>query len=98
MSEQLTEEIILNALRTVKDPDLHRDVVTLNMIRDVKICGGVVGFRFVLTTPACPVRDQLKGQAEAAVRAIPGVETVEVKMDAEVPRAKGNVSQNEIAG
>lgn len=94
----ITEEIVLQALRTVKDPDLHRDVVTLNMIRDVKICGGVVGFRFVLTTPACPVRDQLKGQAEAAVKAIPGVEVVEVKMDAEVPRAKGNVSQSEIAG
>ncbi len=97
MSEEITEEIVLNALRTVKDPDLHRDVVTLNMIRDVKICGGVIGFRFVLTTPACPVRDQLKSQAEAAVKAIPGVEVVEVKMDAEVPRAKGNV-QNEIAG
>ena len=97
MSEEITEEIVLNALRTVKDPDLHRDVVTLNMIRDVKICGGVIGFRFVLTTPACPVRDQLKGQAEAAVKAIPGVEVVEVKMDAEVPKAKGNV-QNEIAG
>jgi ATP-binding protein involved in chromosome partitioning len=97
MSEEITEEIVLNALRTVKDPDLHRDVVTLNMIRDVKICGGVIGFRFVLTTPACPVRDQLKGQAEAAVKSIPGVEVVEIKMDAEVPRAKGNV-QNEIAG
>lgn len=97
MSEEITEEIVLNALRAVKDPDLHRDIVTLNMIRDVKICGGVIGFRFVLTTPACPVRDQLKGQAEAAVKAIPGVEAVEIKMDAEVPRAKGNV-QNEIAG
>jgi ATP-binding protein involved in chromosome partitioning len=94
----ITEEIILNALRAVKDPDLHRDIVTLNMIRDVKICGGVVGFRFVLTTPACPVRDQLKGQAEAAVKAIPGVEVVEVKMDAEVPKAKGNVSGAEVAG
>ena len=97
MSEEITEAIVLNALRAVKDPDLHRDIVTLNMIRDVKICGGVIGFRFVLTTPACPVRDQLKGQAEAAVKAIPGVEVVEIKMDAEVPRAKGNV-QNEIAG
>ncbi|MBL8208415.1 MAG: Mrp/NBP35 family ATP-binding protein [Blastocatellia bacterium] len=98
MSEQITEEAVLNALRAVKDPDLHRDIVTLNMIRDVKICGGVVGFRFVLTTPACPVRDQLKGQAEAAVKAIPGVEVVEVKMDAEVPKAKGNLSHADVAG
>jgi len=102
MSEELngkiTEEVVLSALRAVKDPDLHRDVVALNMIRDVKICGGLVSFRFVLTTPACPVRDQLKGQAEQAVRAIPGVEQVEVKMDAEVPKARGAVSQNEIPG
>jgi ATP-binding protein involved in chromosome partitioning len=97
MSE-ITEEVVLNALRAVKDPDLHRDIVTLNMIREVKICGGVIGFRFVLTTPACPVRDQLKGQAEAAVKAIPGVEVVEIKMDAEVPKAKGNVSGAEVAG
>ena len=98
MIEEITEEIVLNALRTVKDPDLHRDIVTLNMIRDVKICGGVIGFRFVLTTPACPVRDQLKSQAEAAVKAIPGVEVVEVKMDAEVPKAKGTINKSEIAG
>ena len=98
MSEQITEEIVLNALRAVKDPDLHRDIVTLNMIRDVKICGGVIGFRFVLTTPACPVRDQLKSQAEAAVKTIPGVEVVEIKMDAEVPKAKGNIGQSEISG
>ncbi len=98
MIEEITEEIVLNALRAVKDPDLHRDIVTLNMIRDVKICGGVIGFRFVLTTPACPVRDQLKSQAEAAVKAIPGVEVVEVKMDAEVPKAKGTINKSEIAG
>ena len=98
MSEQISEEVILNALRAVKDPDLHKDIVALNMIRDVKICGGVVGFRFVLTTPACPVRDQLKGQAEAAVRAIPGVEVVEIKMDAEVPKARGMVGKMEIDG
>jgi ATP-binding protein involved in chromosome partitioning len=102
MSEELngriTEEVVLGALRAVKDPDLHRDVVALNMIRDVKICGGLVTFRFVLTTPACPVRDQLKGQAEQAVRAIPGVEQVEVKMDAEVPKARGAMNQAEVEG
>lgn len=94
----VTEEIILNALRAVKDPDLHKDIVTLNMIRDVKICGGVISFRFVLTTPACPVRDQLKAEAEKTVLAIPGVEQVEIKMDAEVPKARGNVDKAAIEG
>lgn len=98
MSENITEELVLDALKKVKDPDLHRDIVTLNMIRDLNICGGAVAFRFVLTTPACPVRDQLKGQAEAAVKAIPGVDTVNIKMDAEVPKAKGNIGQAEIGG
>lgn len=97
MSE-ITETAVLNALRTVKDPDLHKDIVALNMIRDVKICGGVISFRFVLTTPACPVRDQLQSAAQQAVMALPGVEQVEVKMEAEVPRARGNVDKAAIAG
>ncbi|HWQ32828.1 MAG TPA: iron-sulfur cluster carrier protein ApbC [Blastocatellia bacterium] len=97
MSE-ITEAVILNALRAVKDPDLHKDVVALNMIRDVKICGGIISFRFVLTTPACPVRDQLKFEAQKAVMAVPGVETVEVKMEAEVPKARGNVDKAAVEG
>ncbi|HMV82856.1 MAG TPA: Mrp/NBP35 family ATP-binding protein [Blastocatellia bacterium] len=97
-TQEITQEVILNALRTVKDPDLHKDIVTLNMIRDMAICGGIVSFRFVLTTPACPVRDQLKFQAEKAVMAVPGVERVEVKMDAEVPKARGAMDKAAIAG
>jgi ATP-binding protein involved in chromosome partitioning len=97
MSESITEEIVLNALRAVKDPDLHKDIVALNMIRDVKICGGIVSFRFVLTTPACPVRDQLKFEAEKTVMSVPGVERVEVAMEAEVPKARGAI-EKEIAG
>jgi ATP-binding protein involved in chromosome partitioning len=94
----VTEEMILNALRAVKDPDLHKDIVSLNMIRDVKICGGVVSFRFVLTTPACPVRDQLKFEAEKTAYAVPGVERVEVKMEAEVPKARGVLDKTEVEG
>ncbi|MFM8485863.1 MAG: metal-sulfur cluster assembly factor, partial [Bacteroidota bacterium] len=81
-SGSISEEQVLQALRGVKDPDLHKDIVTLNMIRDMAICGGIVKFRFVLTTPACPVRDQLKFEAEKAVMGIAGVERVEVQMDA----------------
>ncbi len=97
-SQPITEVIVLNALRAVKDPDLHKDIVALNMIRDIKICGGVIGFRFVLTTPACPVRDQLKFEAEKAVMAIPGVEQVAAQMEAEVPKAKGNIEKAALAG
>ncbi len=94
---EITEQRILDALRAVKDPDLHKDIVALNMIRDVKICGGIVSFRFVLTTPACPVRDQLKFEAEKTVMAVPGVERVEVTMEAEVPKARGAI-EKEVEG
>src|SRR5262245_1705563 len=97
VSEQITEKVVLDALRAVKDPDLHKDIVSLNMIRDVKICGGIVSFRFVLTTPACPVRDQLKSQAAQMVMAIPGIEHVEVAMEAEVPKARGAI-EKEVEG
>lgn len=97
-SVTITEEQVLQALRAVKDPDLHKDIVTLNMIRDMAVCGGIVSFRFVLTTPACPVRDQLKFEAEKAVMGIAGVERVEVNMDAEVPKARGVIDKSEIAG
>ena len=98
MSKPITEETILDALRAVKDPDLHRDIVTLNMIREVKVCGGNASFRFVLTTPACPVRDQLKDEAYRVVMAIPGMETVDIKMEAEVPKARGAIDKAAIEG
>ncbi|MBI4357886.1 MAG: iron-sulfur cluster carrier protein ApbC [Candidatus Omnitrophica bacterium] len=76
----IAEEQILNALKTVKDPDLHRDIVSLGFIKDLKVEGGTVDFTIELTTPACPVRDQLKQECESKVRALPGVKEVRVEM------------------
>ena len=53
----ITTAGVLNALRVVKDPDLHRDIVALNFVKDVAIEGNAVSFSIELTTPACPVRD-----------------------------------------
>ena len=86
---QLTEQSVLEALRQIQDPDLHKDIVTLGFIRDLKIEGGQVSFRIVLTTPACPVKEQMEGAARELVGALPGVESVNVKMDAEVPKGRG---------
>ncbi|RMH02636.1 MAG: iron-sulfur cluster carrier protein ApbC [Planctomycetota bacterium] len=83
MSE-VTEAAVLEALRRVQDPDLHRDVVSLGFVKDLKICGGQVGFTLELTTPACPVKEQLQEQARAAVAAVPGVENVNVRLGAAV--------------
>ncbi len=79
-----TEQEILEALRQVEDPDLHRDIVSLGFVQDVEVRDGHVGLRIVLTTPACPVRDQMKTQAEEILRGLPGVSEVDVTMDAEV--------------
>src|SRR5919199_2909945 len=86
---QISEQSVLDALRAVRDPDLHKDIVALGFVKDLKVEGGDVSFRIVLTTPACPVREQLQQQAEGAVRALPGVTSVRVKMDAEVPKGRG---------
>src|SRR2546428_3646579 len=76
---------VLDALGRIKDPDLGRDVVSLGMIKELDVSPqGKVSFTFELTTPACPVRDRFKSQAEDAVGEIPGVTGVEVRMTANV--------------
>ncbi len=84
MSHTVTETQVLDALRTVQDLDLHKDLVTLKMIRDLKVKKGKVSFTVVLTTPSCPLKDQIRNNAKAAVEALPGVTEVNVKLDAAV--------------
>src|SRR6267142_5605936 len=83
----ITESKVLDALRSVMDPDLKRDIVSLNFIRNMKIDGESVSFDVNLTTPACPVKERLREQSRQAVlAAIPGVKDVRVNMTAEVRR------------
>ncbi len=95
---QLSEEIVLNALRQIIDPDLKKDIVTLGFIKDLKIDGGDVSFRIVLTTPACPVKEQMESQAKELVGALEGVTNVKVTMDAEVPQGRGIANNVAIEG
>jgi len=81
-----TQDDILSALRQVQEPELHKDLVTLNMIRDLTVNGENVAFTLMLTTPACPLRDKMKEEARQAVLQIPGIKNVEVKLEAEVNR------------
>jgi len=64
----ITKEQILAALRHVEDPDLKKDLVTLNMIKDVKIEDKTIGFTLELTTPACPMKDMLKNACTNAIK------------------------------
>jgi ATP-binding protein involved in chromosome partitioning len=88
----LNQEAVLAALSKVQEPELHRDLVSLGMIRDLKIENGKVSFTVMLTTPACPLRTRIEREAREAVEAVPGVIGVDLKLDATVPndgRARG---------
>ena len=81
---KVTPDQVLQALRQVKDPDLHQDIVSLGFVKKNTVEDGVVEVTINLTTPACPVKDELKAQAAAAIRSIPGVRDVKVEMTAQV--------------
>jgi ATP-binding protein involved in chromosome partitioning len=93
----VTKEQVLRALSTVQDPDLHKDIVTLGFVKDVAIKGGEVDFEVELTTPACPVKDQMKAEAERKVAELPGVTAARAKMTANV-RARGGFGRQEVPG
>jgi ATP-binding protein involved in chromosome partitioning len=82
----LTEGAILDALRQVQEPELGRDIVTLNMVKSIAIDGPKVAFTIELTTPACPLKDEIEGNARAVLSGI-GAEAIEITWGAMVRRA-----------
>jgi ATP-binding protein involved in chromosome partitioning len=80
----VTEQSVLQALSTVQDPDLHRDLVSLGMVRDLRISGADVSFEVVLTTPACPLKDRIMRDCQQAVGRIAGIGQIDVRMSAQV--------------
>lgn len=95
---QITEARVLEALRTVMDPELGKDLVTLNMIKNVRIEGTKVKFSLMLTTMACPLKKELETNSINAVKSIPGVTAVEIETGAEVPQAKKLPDKQAIPG
>jgi ATP-binding protein involved in chromosome partitioning len=84
-SVTVSEKMIIDALRTVQEPELHRDLVSLDFVHDVKIKGTDVSFSLRLTTPACPLKDQIREESEAAIRRlVPGVGGIAITWDAQV--------------
>lgn len=88
---QYSKELIINALRTVKDPDLGKDLVTLNMIDDVNFTETAISFKVVLTTPACPLKNKIKQDCINAIHLLvdPAAE-VNVEMTSRVTTRPGN--------
>ena len=62
--ETVTQEQVLAALRNVQDPELHRDIVSLGMVKDLAVANGNVAFTVELTTPACPLRESIEGDCK----------------------------------
>lgn len=94
----VTEPAVLRALEAVTDPDLGRDIVSLGFIKNLVIDGGRVAFSIELTTPACPVKDEMREQARTAVSALDGVDAVEIEMTASVRSAVPDAQQAPIPG
>jgi len=84
----VNSEQVLDALRGVKDPELQRDVVSLGMIEDLRVDGGLVSFTLNLTTPACPLRAEMEANVKAAIRAVPGVVDIKMKTSAHIPATR----------
>jgi ATP-binding protein involved in chromosome partitioning len=97
MSDGAIREQILKALRSVLDPEIGKDLVTLNMVKDVTVSGGRAVVAVELTTPACPLKGKIQGDVREAVAAVPGVAEVVVNFTANV-RAAPAVAQNPIPG
>ena len=77
-------QAVMTALKAVQDPELHRDIVSLDMVRNLAIEGGHVAFELVLTTPACPLRETIEKDVRAALEAVPGIDNLDISWGAEV--------------
>jgi ATP-binding protein involved in chromosome partitioning len=93
----LTETAIRDALSHVQDPELHRDIVSLDMVKDVRIDGSSVALTVDLTTPACPLKDEIGRDIEAALRGL-GASEVDLTWGATVRRATPQQPENPVPG
>lgn len=93
----VTETAVMAALANVIEPELHRDLVSLNMIRDLKIEGNDVSFTIMLTTPACPLKGKMEADSRAALASVSGIGQISINWDANVPadrRIKDQLGQS----
>lgn len=79
-----SKEQVLQALRSVEDPELFKDIVTLNMVKSVEVIGATVRIDVELTTPACPLKERIRADVTAAVQKLSGIEHVEITLSSRV--------------
>ena len=96
---QLSVEQVLEALRPVKDPELGRTMLELKMIRDVTVLDPrTIGLTIVLTTPACPLKNRIHDDIDAALAVLPGAPKAQIKWDAQVSRTGSLPQVQQIEG
>jgi ATP-binding protein involved in chromosome partitioning len=94
--EVLNQERILEALRKVQDPELHRDIVSLGMVKDLAVANGKVSFTVELTTPACPLRETIETDCRKALGEVAGVSALVINFGAQVRGSKAGAGQTDL--
>jgi ATP-binding protein involved in chromosome partitioning len=94
--ESLTEERVIDALRTVQDPELHRDIVSLGMVKNLAVGEGKVRFTVELTTPACPLRETIETDCKKALAAVGGITSLAIDFGAQVRGSKAGAGQTDL--
>ncbi|MGH7845921.1 MAG: Mrp/NBP35 family ATP-binding protein, partial [Candidatus Binatia bacterium] len=91
-----TTDTVLAALKRVQDPELHRDIVSLGMVKDLKVQNGTVSFTVELTTPACPLRERIQDDCQQVLAGVEGVSGVEISFGAQVRGSKVGQGQTDL--
>jgi ATP-binding protein involved in chromosome partitioning len=94
--ESITEEKILTALGKVQDPEIHRDIVSLGMVKNLGVSNGRVSFTVELTTPACPLRETIENDCKKALAEVPGITGLEISFGAQVRGSKAGAGQTDL--
>ena len=94
--ERVTEERVFEALRRVEDPELHRDIVSLGMVKNLAVTDGQVSFTVELTTPACPLRETIDADCKKALSQIAGINAVQINFGAQVRGSKAGGGQTDL--
>lgn len=94
----VSRDAIVAALATVRDPELHRDIVSLGMVKDLAIDGGAISLEVELTTPACPLKDVIERDVRAALEGVAGVERIELRWGANVRANTPREGQKHVEG
>ncbi len=81
----VTEDVIVEALREVYDPELHYNIYDLGLVYDVTVDDGKIGVLMTLTTPACPIGPMVTEQLQETIRLIPGVKDVDIQWTFDPP-------------